>query len=72
MATNRLLHHSADISRKGRLGHERQMLAQERHMSKFAIWLLTPASYAAALVVVPAVTPAKTTTSSSKHIKHET
>jgi hypothetical protein len=35
-------------------------------MSKFAIRLLTPASYAAALVVVPAVTPAKATTSISK------
>jgi hypothetical protein len=40
-------------------------------MSKFAIRLLTPATYAAALVVVPAVTPAKATTSSSKHIKHK-
>jgi len=40
-------------------------------MSKFAIRLLTPASYAAALVVVPAVTPAKATTSTSKHIKHK-
>ena len=67
MAMNRLLHHSADTSRKGRLGHGRQMLAQERHMSKFSI-RLTPATYAAALVVVPAVTPAKATTSSSKHI----
>jgi two-component sensor histidine kinase len=47
------------------------MLAQERHMSKFAIRLLTPATYVAALVVVPAVTPAKATTSSSKHIKHK-
>jgi hypothetical protein len=40
-------------------------------MSKFAIRLLTPATYAAALVVVPAVTRAKATTSSSKHIKHK-
>ena len=40
-------------------------------MGKFAIRLLTPASYAAALVVVPAVTPAKATTSSSKHLKHK-
>jgi len=67
MATNRLLHHSADISRKGRLGHRRQMLVQERHMSKFAIRLLTPASYATALVVVPAVIPAKATTCISRH-----
>jgi hypothetical protein len=36
-------------------------------MSKFAIRLLTPASYAAALAVVPAVTPAEATTSSSRH-----
>jgi hypothetical protein len=42
------------------------MLVQERHMSKFAIRLLTPASYAAALVVVPAVIPAKATTSIGK------
>ena len=47
------------------------MLAQESYMIKFAIRLLTPASYAAALVVVPAVTPAKVTTSSSKHLKHK-
>ena len=47
MATNRLLHQSADTSRKGRLGHGRQMLAQERHMSKFAIQLLTPATHVA-------------------------
>jgi hypothetical protein len=67
MATNRLLHHSADISRNGRLGHRRQMLAQERNMSKFATRLLTPATYAAALVVVPAVIPAKATTSISRH-----
>ena len=70
MATNRLLHQSANARRKGRLGHGRQMLAQERHMSKFSI-RLTPATYAAALVVVPAVTLAKATTSSSKHIQHE-
>jgi hypothetical protein len=39
-------------------------------MSKFAIRLLTPATYAAALVIVPAVTPAKVTTNSSKPKKH--
>ena len=40
-------------------------------MGKFAIRLLTPASYAAALVVVPAVTPAKAMTSGGKHTKHK-
>jgi hypothetical protein len=40
-------------------------------MSKFEIRLLTPARYAAALVVDPAVAPAKATTNSSKHIKHK-
>jgi hypothetical protein len=35
-------------SRKARLGHGRQMLAQERRMSKFAIRLMTTATYAAA------------------------
>ncbi len=38
-------------------------------MSKFAIRLLTLAIYAAALAAVPAVTPAKAGTSSSRHIK---
>ena len=41
MATNRLLHQSANARRKGRLGHGRQMLAQERHMRKFAFRALT-------------------------------
>jgi hypothetical protein len=40
-------------------------------MSRFAIRLLTLATYAAALVVVPAVTAAKATTSSSKLLKHK-
>jgi hypothetical protein len=38
-------------------------------MSKFAIGLLTLAMYAAALTVVPMVTPAKAATNSSKHVK---
>ena len=38
-------------------------------MSKYAIRLLTRAICATALVAVPMVTPAKTETSSSKHIK---
>jgi hypothetical protein len=42
---------------------------QERRKSKIAIQLLMLATYATALVVVPAVTPAKAATSSSKHIK---
>jgi hypothetical protein len=40
-------------------------------MSKIAIQLLMLATCATALVVVPVVTPAKATTSSSKHIKHK-
>jgi hypothetical protein len=40
-------------------------------MSKFAIRLLTLATYAVALVIVAAVTAAKATTSSSKLIKHK-
>jgi len=39
-------------------------------MSKLAIRLLIRAKYAMALVV-PAVAPAKVTTSSSKHMKHK-
>jgi hypothetical protein len=39
-------------------------------MSRIAIQLLMLATYATALVVVPAVTPAKATASSSKHKKH--
>jgi hypothetical protein len=42
----------------------------ERRKSRIAIQLLMLATYATALVV-PAVTPAKATTSSSKHIKHK-
>jgi hypothetical protein len=38
-------------------------------MTKFAIGLLTLAMYAASLVVVPMVTPAKAVTNSSKEIK---
>jgi hypothetical protein len=43
----------------------------ERRKSRIAIQLLMLATYATALVMVPAVTPAKATTSSSKHIKHK-
>ena len=38
-------------------------------MSKFAIRLLTLATYATALVVVPMVTPAKAETTGGRHIK---
>ena len=38
-------------------------------MSRFAIGLLTLATYATALAVVPMVAPAKAATNSSKHIK---
>jgi len=38
-------------------------------MSKFAIRLLTLATYATTLVVVPMVTPAEAETSSSRHMK---
>jgi hypothetical protein len=38
-------------------------------MRKFAIRLLTLAIYATALAMVPTVAPAKTETSSSRHIK---
>jgi hypothetical protein len=38
-------------------------------MSRIAIRLLTLATYVLALVVVPAVTPAKATVSSSRHLK---
>jgi hypothetical protein len=41
----------------------------ERRMSKFAIRLLTLVIYAAPLVLVPMVAPAKAATSSSKEIK---
>ena len=41
-------------------------------MSRIAIRLLTLATYVLALVVVPAVTPAKATISSSRHLeKHK-
>jgi hypothetical protein len=40
-------------------------------MSKFAIGLLTLVMYAATLPVIAMITPAKATTSSSKHIKHK-
>jgi len=43
----------------------------ERRKSRIAIQLLMLGIYAMALAVVPAVTPAKATTSSSKHIKHK-
>jgi hypothetical protein len=38
-------------------------------MSRIAIQLLTLATYATALVVVPVVTPAEAATNSSKHLK---
>jgi hypothetical protein len=38
-------------------------------MSRIAIQLLTLATYATALVVVPVVTPAEAATSSSNHLK---
>jgi hypothetical protein len=38
-------------------------------MSKIAIWLLTLATYATALMVIPMVAPTKAEASSSKHMK---
>jgi hypothetical protein len=40
-------------------------------MSKFAIGLLTLATYAASLSAIAMITPAKATTSSGKHLKHK-
>ena len=40
-------------------------------MTKFATSLLTLAMYAAALVMVPMVTPATAATNSSQHTKHK-
>jgi len=40
-------------------------------MNKFAIGLLTLATYTTALVLVPTITPSNAATHSGKHIKHK-